>query len=214
LAPKGVLFPDKKTSESRVDFDMPRSYPNAGGAANTAHGTAHRRMGKSGMAGGSEVKATTTDQIRLKNYRDSLKIKHERELQDMDQEHRERLANSIERNENQSKDIEHAYDVMISNEAKLLEEKLETVRHDNERRLEDEIDLGKNEIEKVRLRSQARIEQIEKETEERVAKAQEELRTKIKSLTEQEQAEERKFARRADVRDSRGKEKAREKGSA
>lgn len=146
------------------------------------------------------MKATTLEEMRLRAYREGLGIRNDRELREMETQHRERLSAMVENQNKQVDTLKEAYNVQISREAERMAEKLDEVRYENERALAAEKALGDEEVRKARERTQAKIEQIQKNQEAEVERMEQALKEKSDLINKQGMTEERRAAARESVK--------------
>src|SRR5437773_1724517 len=86
----------------------------------------------------TSLKSSTTEELRLRNYKDQLQQKNELELREMQARHDEELQRRIENHTAQTDELRRDYDVQISDEAEQLEERLHQTRMSNEERISTE----------------------------------------------------------------------------
>src|SRR5438105_2839235 len=105
---------------------------------------------------GNGIKATTTEDLRLRNYRTELNRRNEAEIREMDARHGENVAKLQESELAQLEQLKHAYEIQFSQEAEALEEKLRDLRAENDKRVDGEKKQGENELVKTRSMYQAK----------------------------------------------------------
>ena len=114
----------------------------------------------------SDIKSATTEDLRMRNYRQQLQQHNDSEIRDLEQKHNEDIARLQDNFTNQVQNLRHAYEIEISEEAENLEEKLQKVRGENEeKKISTEKKAGEDEVVKNRTANQQRIDEYKKNSE-------------------------------------------------
>ena len=111
------------------------------------------------------MKNTTTEELRLRNYKASLQQKSEIDLREMQARQSDETQRITENHQMQMDDLKRAYDVQISQEAEALEEHLHKFREVGHERIENEKHSLDTEFDKVKTASQQKIDEYKKNSE-------------------------------------------------
>lgn len=139
----------------------------------------------------SSVRAGSTDEIRLQNYRAQVERQHDAALQQLDTKYREQIGDLIQRREDEIDQIRRAYDVRISEEAEQLEAKLHSAREIAMERVAQEQKSGDKEVERIRTIQNKRVEEYKKNAYARADDVHRELEQHLKNLDTQAKRSER-----------------------
>lgn len=113
----------------------------------------------------SDVKATTADELRLRNYRTQLQRQHDLEVRELERKNADELQRLTEHSTTQLETLRQAYDVRISEEAESLEERLHQVRLNARERIAVEKEQAEEELRKTRTSHQQRLAEYKKNAE-------------------------------------------------
>ena len=113
----------------------------------------------------SEIKSSTTDELRMKNHRTQLENRNELELRSLRDRHSDDVQRMMEAQAFQRDNIKQAYEVQISQEAENLEQKLHETRMENEKRVDDEKRVADQEVTKIKTMNQQQIQEYKKNSE-------------------------------------------------
>lgn len=149
-------------------------------------------MGDTERMPGPEIKASTTDQLRLQNYRTQIQNKNQADLRAMEDRHSDEIERKLEAQARQKETLQEAYNVEISREAESLEERLQQIRLTNERLVAEEKRSGEMELDKLRKSNQQRIQEYKKNSEAQM----EALRKELQASTDYVRNQARKSAKR------------------
>ena len=130
------------------------------------------------------VKSSTTEELRLRNYRTSLQQKSEMEIRDLQSRHSDVMQHTSDIQQLQLDELKRGFEVQISKEAEALEEKLHQIRLSGEERLEDEKRTMDTEFQKVRTASQQKIDEYRKNSEAQIDKLRKETQVATEMLHE------------------------------
>jgi len=101
------------------------------------------------------AKSSSTEELRLKNYKSQVEARHEIDMRELEQKNAEDVQRLQENYVQQEAQLRNAYEVQISTEAEALDEKLQQTRFGNEERVGAE----KNECTGTRGRSHRKCRQ-------------------------------------------------------
>jgi hypothetical protein len=118
----------------------------------------------------NNLKSSTTEELRLRNYRASLQQKSDIENRELQARNVEEVQHLMDTHTVQMDELKRAYDVQISQEAEGLEEKLQKVRISGEDRVNLEKQVQEAELAKVKTSSQLKIEEYKKNSEVQIDK--------------------------------------------
>ena len=110
----------------------------------------------------SEIKASTTDELRTKNYRAQMQQTADLETRELEAKHNQDIERLNSNFKDQYQDLKHAYDIAISQEAEALEEKLHQVRDSTDEKVSSEKKLQEDELTKIKTVNQQRIDEYKK----------------------------------------------------
>jgi len=113
----------------------------------------------------SEIKNSSTDEIRMKNHRTLVQNRNELELRDLSARHSDEVQQLVETQTSQLDNMRHAYDVQISQEGEVLGEKLADIRLGADERTQDEKKIHEQELTKIQRAHQSRVEEYRKNAE-------------------------------------------------
>ncbi len=140
----------------------------------------------------SSLGASTTEDLRLRNYRASIQQKNDIELREIQNRHDDDIQRVTDTQAQQMGDLKRAYEVQISQEAEHLEEKLHQARLTTEQRVEAEKKAAESQLSKLKAVHQQRIEDYKKNAEEELLR----LRKTAQANAELIHDRERKLARK------------------
>lgn len=140
----------------------------------------------------ASLKAATTDELRLKNYRDTLERRNDVEVRDIQAKHAQEIQKIIDHQTDQLEKMRAAYNVQISSEAATLDESLHETRIKNAQRVEEEKLAAEQNLAKLRAAHQERIEDYKQSSEAQYLALQKQLRTSAETLHEQSRKTARK----------------------
>ncbi len=140
----------------------------------------------------SGYKTSSSDELRLKNYRNMIEQKHEIELRDMEARNAEETQKVTDHHREQLSQLRGAYDVQISEEAEALEARLHDLRLNNLERVGTEKRAAEIEIDKIKANSHAQIDETKKNADIQIEALHKQLQTSTEVLHDQA----RKTARR------------------
>jgi len=106
---------------------------------------------------------SNSDATRYQNYLSQLERQQDATIQDVQEQHKDKLSHLVDGNNRQQTQMEKDYDIQISNEAESLGKKLALTREKNELAIAQERERGEKEAEQIKAQYQQKIE-IEKKT--------------------------------------------------
>jgi hypothetical protein len=132
----------------------------------------------------SQTKASTVDEVRLKNYRTSLQQRNDMEVRELQSKHDDEVQRVIENQTAQINELRQAYDVQISREAEALEESLHRIRMGNEDRIESEKQAAETEVNKIKTANEQRLSEYKKNSEAQMDALRKQLQASADQLHE------------------------------
>lgn len=141
----------------------------------------------------SDIKAASTDAIRLQNHRNQMERQHEMEMRDLKAKQNDEVARVLDNHAYQIENLKQGYEVQISAEGEALEEKLQKTRMRTEERLNEEKRMGEMELAKVRTANQQRIEEYKKNGEIQVEAVKKQLQATTETLHEKAKKSARQY---------------------
>ncbi len=134
---------------------------------------------------GTEIKASTTDELRLRNYRSQLERRNDAEVRTLERKHADDMQRLMERGADQVKQLHDAYQVQISQEAGNMEDHLSQLRIESQKRLEEEKQRADAELQKLKTADRKKIEEFKRNSAARIDSLRKELQANEASLHEQ-----------------------------
>ena len=110
----------------------------------------------------TDIKSTSTDEIRMKNYRAQVQNRNEMDMRELQEQHASEIQRSSENHNLQSENLRSAFDVQISEEGERLQDKLDQIRMQNEERVKLEQKAGEEELTHTKTANQKKIEEYKK----------------------------------------------------
>lgn len=129
-----------------------------------------------------DLKAATTDALRLQNYRARLQGDHETQVRELEERQLDSLNRIQENHTDRKESLVSAYNVEISKEAEQLEDRLTQIRAQNEQRVAEEKRIGDQELAKTKLSNQQRIDEYKKTAEKKLDAMRKELQANAENL--------------------------------
>lgn len=134
---------------------------------------------------GSSYRAMSSEEIRLRNYRNQLEQRHEIAVRDILAHNADEIQKLTDNHTEQLNNLRHAYEVQISEEAEALEEKVHEIRLGNQGRVEMEKKTGDQEVEKMKSANKTKIEEYKKNADLQMETLHKQLQASSDALHEQ-----------------------------
>lgn len=139
-----------------------------------------------------DVKASTTDALRIQAHRASIERQGQADLRDLELKRRDELERTQTAMASEKAKFEKDYSVQISEEAERLEDALTQQRAANTERIAQEKRAQDAEFEKLRGNHQVRVNEYRLKTEKELAQIRKDLQVSTEKLYEQARKSQRK----------------------
>jgi hypothetical protein len=150
-----------------------------GGKLNVKEGN-----GMPDVSASSAAKASSVDEMRMRNYRAQTEARHQAEMREIEEHDQDEITRLQSSHKDQMDQIKNAYELEISKEAEQLEERLSQVRGQNQERVVAERKTGDEEVAKVRLANQQKIAEYQKNSDTQLAQLRKETQASADALHE------------------------------